>query len=1033
MYRQITQLKILRIRYLPWLPTLARQRSTWRVLALLCFMGLGLSAGEWQSPSLAGTIPTGRIRIFKETKPAGSAVQFPFEASGNSLSRTFTLADGERRRLANLEPGSGYRIQEFPTDGWGIESATCDNGSSVNNISVGADETVTCTFVNVLLGKIVIKKATEPITDLDTVFRFTSNVADGGELAPSAFTLRNGEEFELTGIMPGNGYSVAEDSLPGWVLSTATCSDGSSITNIDVQPGETVTCTFVNRQNGTLIVRKITEPSPDRTNTDFTFKTDGTLSLNTFSLKNGDSQQFDNLEARAGYRVREVAIEDWQLTGQTCSNGSPTSNIRIDPGATVTCTFRNAGTLVDLRLLKEDGGITAEPGDTIVYTLRYENRGTQTAAGVFLTEQVPANTTFVGPSGPEGWDCAVGASAGSSCRYDVGNLSGDAEGQITFRVKVADTVPANVTTINNVAKIGYVEQAEVMQSATTTELKSAIGLSLTKSDDGATAEPGGSVLYTLNYENLGNRVAANVQITETVPANTTFAGPANAWSCSLGAGPGTTCVHAISQLNAGQAGSVTFVVKVNDALPANTTLIENVARIGGPQLVQDTGTENTELSAAPDLTISLDDDDTTVAPGGVVRYQVSYLNVGNQGATNVVITKDIPTYTTFHAAASSSGWVCTTERCTYTVGRLASGAGGDITFALKLARPLPAGVATIVNSAQIADDGMNGADATPANNSTQETTPIEDPATLVATKRATLAIDANQDGEFSPGDTIEYVVTLQNQRGIGVRNVQFSDSLDASLSLLSGTTTSQGTVGVGSAPGDPQIQVNVGTMAGDSTVVIRFRTGIRQPLPASVESVSNQGIVESRELALIRTDDPDTPTLGDPTETPINAKAQLVMSLADFLFVDSNNDTLVSVGDTLIYQLKIRNRGNGGSSPLQLQIPIAENAVLIENGVSTTAGVVREGNSPEDEMIRIDINEIAGGAEVNISFQVYIIAKTGFTAIQHQAAAYSQGVGGSAAVVSDDPDTNGENDATVSQLDQEIVTTRYLYLPIVAR
>ncbi len=46
--------------------------------------------------------------------------------------------------------------------------------------------------------------------------------------------------------MPGS-YSVAELTPPdGWVLAGASCSDGSPITAISLQAGETVTCTFTN-------------------------------------------------------------------------------------------------------------------------------------------------------------------------------------------------------------------------------------------------------------------------------------------------------------------------------------------------------------------------------------------------------------------------------------------------------------------------------------------------------------------------------------------------------------------------------------------------------------------------------------------------------------------------------------------------------------------------------------------------------------------------------------------------------------------
>ena len=40
----------------------------------------------------------------------------------------------------------------------------------------------------------------------------------------------------------------------------AKCDDGSPVTNINVDPGETVTCTFNNTKQGKIVVEKEDEP-----------------------------------------------------------------------------------------------------------------------------------------------------------------------------------------------------------------------------------------------------------------------------------------------------------------------------------------------------------------------------------------------------------------------------------------------------------------------------------------------------------------------------------------------------------------------------------------------------------------------------------------------------------------------------------------------------------------------------------------------------------------------------------------------------
>ena len=65
------------------------------------------------------------------------------------------------------------------------------------------------------------------------------------------------------------------DAVPaGWDQTRATCDDGSPVSNIDVAPGETVTCTFANRKRGQIVVVKDARPNDPQ---DFSFTAGGGL------------------------------------------------------------------------------------------------------------------------------------------------------------------------------------------------------------------------------------------------------------------------------------------------------------------------------------------------------------------------------------------------------------------------------------------------------------------------------------------------------------------------------------------------------------------------------------------------------------------------------------------------------------------------------------------------------------------------------------------------------------------------------------
>lgn len=265
-------------------------------------------------------------------------------------------------------------------------------------------------------------------------------------------------------------------------------------------------------------------------------------------------------------------------------------------------------------------------------------------------------------------------------------------------------------------------------------------LSIMKSDGGASASPGGTVSYTLTYANSSVGGATGVVLSDTVPANTTFnAGASTAgWSCAPDNNAGSACALAIGAVP-GLSGNLTatFAVTVVNPLDAGVTQISNTASIADdgnngtdPTPGNNSANDTTPVTAAPDLSITKSDGGAEVEPGGTISYTLTYANNGNEGATGVVITDTVPADTTFDSGASSPGWVCVPDdnagsTCTFAVGALAAGGGSQmVTFAVTVADPRPTGLVQISNTASIADDGANGTDPTPGDNSDSDTTPV---------------------------------------------------------------------------------------------------------------------------------------------------------------------------------------------------------------------------------------------------------------------------------------------------------------------
>ncbi|MEK6281956.1 MAG: Ig-like domain repeat protein [Acidobacteriota bacterium] len=398
---------------------------------------------------------------------------------------------------------------------------------------------------------------------------------------------------------------------------------------------------------------------------------------------------------------------------------------------------------LDVQVTKTDGVTSTTPGSDLTYTLTFTNND-HAANGVTLTETVPVGTVFKAAGSSVWTGCADGAAAGTVCTINLGNLPrfnlAGHTGTRTFVVTVLNPAPAGVNDIVNTASIahdGTYEPDYIPANNTTTDtdtLNAAPDLNISKTDGVIAATPGSTLTYTINYSNVGTQNAAGVVLTETVPVGTTFTTTgSSAWTgCSNGSPAGTVCTISVGNLTAGApAASATFAVVVTNPAAAGLTSIVNTASIaddganGTDPTLPNTTTDTDTLDAAPDLTISKVADVTDVAPGDTIVYTITYANAGNQNATGVVITETVPVHTTFSTADSApTVWSCPDNSpaatvCTTTIGALAGGgSGGTVKFAVKVVDPTPPLATQVSNTATIADDGGNGVDPTPGNNTT---------------------------------------------------------------------------------------------------------------------------------------------------------------------------------------------------------------------------------------------------------------------------------------------------------------------------
>jgi hypothetical protein len=318
-------------------------------------------------------VAPGIVTITKDAVP-DDAQDFAYTGDLGS----FSLDDDADGTLPNtttftsLIPGV-YSVSETPLPSeWDLTGLACsdpDNGTTTSlgtgtaAIDVDAGETITCTYTNTKRGHILIDKVTVPGGDPQS-FDFT--LTGGPSALNQTFSLTDASTPHDSGaILPGSGYNAAETVPSGWTLAAPTCSDQSPANNIDVSPGETVTCTFTNtKQPGAIIVKKIVDgqaPGSD-------WQYNGTAPIGAFTLPAAGGQQtFGGLDS-GNYTIAETAKSGYMASVQcdTGESGADTVTVNLDPGETVTCTFTNAaqpGTLTIVKVVNNDNGGGLGVGD----------------------------------------------------------------------------------------------------------------------------------------------------------------------------------------------------------------------------------------------------------------------------------------------------------------------------------------------------------------------------------------------------------------------------------------------------------------------------------------------------------------------------------------------------------------------------------------------------------------------------------------------------------------------------------------------
>ncbi len=265
----------------------------------------------------------------------------------------------------------------------------------------------------------------------------------------------------------------------------------------------------------------------------------------------------------------------------------------------------------------------------------------------------------------------------------------------------------------------------------------------------------------------------------------------------------------------------------------------------------------------------------------------------------------------------------------------------------------------------------------------------------------------------SPGDVIVYTLTAKNignknATGVSIREVVPVGSTFESAGSDAGWSCSTGD------PAGTNCDFSIGSLDQNATRNIAFAVRVDNPLTMDLAAISNRAEISSSSADQNANNNVATDS------TPIRRSVSVSAAKVAALWIDADGSNLPSPGDTVRYTVTVSQFGNAPAVGVVLSDTLDSNTELVNGSVTTTSGVVDEGNQPGDSSVSVAIPTIGAGAVVYITYDVLIDnpLPPGVSEIVNQAFVVGRDF---PTVPSDDPALPGSADPTVLSLDAKPV------------
>jgi fimbrial isopeptide formation D2 family protein len=652
---------------------------------------LVVTSGQQQTHTFVNTLPPAHLTIVKDLTGEVPAAAWAYTGDLGA----FTLpAAGGSTSAYEVEAGT-YTVSETTKAGYDV-SVTCDNddsGVASVDVTLEPGDDVTCTFYNVAQpGSITVIKS----LDGDAPASAWGYTGDLG-----SFSLPAGGGQQVFSDLDAGSYDIAETLKAGYEASVSCTSgeSGSSSVTVDLDPGENITCTFVNVADTSVTIDKSNDAEDINGDPGTVSRGDTVHFVIEVTIDGNDATNVvvtdtipDGLSYVGGSSDPAVtSVNDQILTWDVgdLAQGTYTFEYDATVGEDASGTLTNVGCIdtdeLDNELCDNSSVLVEQPSVDIVKDNNAEGPVTRGSTVHYtLTVTVtdgPAHDVIVTDELPDGINYktdTAAPSAGFSLSLDGRTLTWDAgtlaTGTHTFRYDglVANDAPigSDITNTGCVAASDDATDEPICDNSTVTVTPPSLTIVKDNNFNGEAVVRGQTIDYTITVEVMDGPMQ-NAVVTDTLPAGLTYV--TDSGSPEPTSVAGNVITWEIGELATGEH---TFTYQATVDEDASGTLT-NLACVDADELDSELCDQTTVEVTPPSVDIVKENNtEGPVTRGSTVHYTLT-VTVENGPAHDVVITDDLPAGITYKTdtADPSAGFSLSLDGRTLTwdAGTLATG------------------------------------------------------------------------------------------------------------------------------------------------------------------------------------------------------------------------------------------------------------------------------------------------------------------------------------------------------------------------